>query len=244
MIGLDKFIQESGATLFGYADISMLPEDARKGLPRGISIGVALAPEIVGRIPSGPHLEYVEAYDNLNARLDEICLKVCDYLVQRGYQAVPQTTTYVSAQRKNNEKGYAAIPHKTVAALSGLGWITKSSLLVTKSYGSAVRITSLLTDAPMATKPVTYACLCGDCRICVDACPGHAIKNMTWNVHADRDELIDYSACRDTVHSRGMELEQDHATCGICLAVCPYTQNYVKYGIIYSTECCKKKPSV
>ncbi len=231
MIGLDELIKDAGADLFGYADLSMLPEAAGQGLPRGISIGIAINPDIVGRIPTGPHAEYVEAYDSLNARLDEICTRVGEYMVERGYRAVPQTTAHVSAQRRTHEKGYAAMPHKTVAALAGLGWITKSSLLVTRAYGSAVRFTSILTDAPLVTEPATYACLCGNCSLCADSCPGHAIRNKTWNVHVDRDELIDFAACRETVKSRGVASGKDHATCGICMSVCPHTQQYVKNGM-------------
>ena len=42
------------------------------------------------------------------------------------------------------------MPHKTVAVHAGLGWIGKSALFVTEKYGSAVRLTSVLTDAPLS----------------------------------------------------------------------------------------------
>ena len=225
---LERILYEAGASLVGYADLHALPHDARKGLPRGIAIGIALPPEIVADIPTGPHMAYIDEYDRLNAKLDEICLLASQYLTEKGYETIPQTVGAVNAQRRNHPKGYADIPHKTVAALAGLGWITKSSLLVTERYGSALRLTSILTDAPVETKPVPYHCLCGDCRVCVDACPGNAIRNVTWSIYADRDDLIDYSACRATVTSRGKKLGKDHAACGICMAVCPYTRKYVK----------------
>ena len=53
------------------------------------------------------------------------------------------------------------------------------------------------------------------------------IKDREWTIDTDRDELIDYHACRETVKQRGEKLGIDHGACGVCMAVCPYTQRYV-----------------
>ena len=44
-----------------------------------------------------------------------------------------------------------ALPHKTIATRAGIGWIGKSALLVTAKYGSAIRLSSILTDTPIET---------------------------------------------------------------------------------------------
>ena len=88
----------------------------------------------------------------------------------RGYRAIAQTTTHV----RTHQHGRALVPHKSVAALAGFGWIAKNSLLITPQFGSAQRLTSVLTDMPLKTTPSSYFCQCGDCAICVDACPAGA----------------------------------------------------------------------
>ena len=66
-------------------------------------------------------------------------------LLENGYQSYANTTKAV----KQDDNWCTPLPHKTVATRTGLGWIGKNCLLVTKEYGSAVRLSSLLTDAPL-----------------------------------------------------------------------------------------------
>jgi epoxyqueuosine reductase QueG len=80
---------------------------------------------------------------------------------------------------------------------------------------------------PLVTEPHQYECKCGTCTICVDACPGHAIKNKIWTIQTDRDELVDVAACREATLSRGKEYGKVYGTCGICVAVCPYTKKHL-----------------
>lgn len=232
MENLRDYVLGLGADLVGFADLSSLPSENRLGLPHGISIAIALKASITSLIPKGASMEYYDEYNRLNAELDAISQRAYEYLTARGYRAVAQTVGFVQKQRSekypDNPAGPALLPHKTVAALSGLGWIGKNSLLITEKYGSAVRLTSVLTNAPLPVSKAAYKCLCGDCEACVRACPGAAIKNREWSPEADRDELIDFYACRETVISRGKALGIKNAACGICMAVCPYTKKYLK----------------
>lgn len=228
---LKDYIYSLGADLVGFADISAVPPEHRFHMPYGISIGIALNPEIVSLIPQKTTVEYINEYDTVTDKLDNICELTYKYITEKGYDAVAQTVKFVKDQRSQNESdqsaGNALVPHKTVAALSGLGWISKSSLLLTKQYGSAVRLTSLLTNAPLNAVSSKYECLCGDCTICVDACPGNAIKNKTWDINVEREDLIDFYACRKITEKRGEALNKMHTTCGICMAVCPHTKKYL-----------------
>ncbi len=230
---LKAYLLSRGADLVGYAALSRISADRRCGMPYGVSIGIALPSSLVKRLPSGEAIsEYGEEYDRLNEKLDAICLSAAAYIREKGYRALPQTIAFVSRQRAENKTdsnpGRALLPHKTVAALSGMGWISKSSLLITPEYGSALRLTSLLTEMPLNAVTAEYACRCGDCTLCVDACPGHAIKNRTWDVFADRDDLIDFSKCRTVTLSRGQPYNRTSGTCGICVAVCPFTRTHIE----------------
>jgi len=210
-----------------------LPGDRRADMLYGIAIAIAVDPAIVPFIPERATMEYYNEYQRINEKLDMISLAVQEHLSQQGYTAIAQTVGFVKKQRAQNDPqpdSRASMPHKTVAALAGLGWIGKSSLLITERYGSAVRISSVLTDAPLAVNNAVYKCLCGSCRVCGEACPGHVIKGREWTMDTDRDDLIDFYACRETVRKRGETLGIDHGACGICMAVCPYTQRYVRYN--------------
>ena len=158
---LKEYLLASGADIVGYADLTQLASDCRSNFPYGISIGKALNTEIVRQIPSNTAIEaYGEAYDQLNDSLDTLCLLTGKFIEDQGYHALPQTTMYVREQNP----GRAQLPHKTVAALAGLGWISKSSLLITPQFGSAIRITSVLTDMPLKTTHYKYWCQCGACK--------------------------------------------------------------------------------
>ena len=54
-----------------------------------------------------------------------------------------------AAERIDNERVCATMPHKAVAYLSGFGWIGKNCLLITPDNGPRVRWTTVLTDAPL-----------------------------------------------------------------------------------------------
>ena len=228
-VELKDFIFSQEVSIFGFADIGILPEQDRHEMPFGIAVGIAVNPEIVSKIPLGPNIRYFNEYDNLNKKLDEISISISNYLHEQGYKAIAQTVEYLKNERKLHTKHHAPVPHKTIAALAGLGWISKSSMLITKEYGSAVRLTSVMTDAPLETHRYEYRCLCGDCCICIDSCPGNAIKNNLWYSGIDREELVSISECTEVVIERGKSFGRDHTTCGICMAVCPYTKKYINF---------------
>ncbi|WP_051824058.1 4Fe-4S double cluster binding domain-containing protein [Clostridium sulfidigenes] len=136
-----------------------------------------------------------------------------------------QTSTYVTS----DENLTTYLPHKTVATRAGMGWIGKNALLVTQQYGSAVRISSVLTDMPVIPDMPINDSRCGKCSKCVDDCPATAIKGKLWNINSTREELLDPFKCRkkarELLRQRiGIEM----SLCGKCIEICPYTQQYIK----------------
>ena len=67
---------------------------------------------------------------------------------KHGYAAIAMTRSHVGNGEADDN---TVLPHKTVATRAGIGWIGKSALLVTEQYGSMIRISSILTDAPLET---------------------------------------------------------------------------------------------
>jgi epoxyqueuosine reductase QueG len=92
-----------------------------------------------------------------------------------------------------------------------------------------VRISTLLTDAPLITNSPYDSSLCGDCTACVNACPAKAIKGNLWDIYKLRDEIVDPNACRKVARRRAMKSFGIESTqCGKCIEVCPYTRKYLK----------------
>lgn len=122
-----------------------------------------------------------------------------------------------------------AFPYKTSATRAGLGWVGKCALLVTPEYGSAVRLTAVLTDAPLVPGEPIQESRCGSCRSCVEACPGQAIMDTLWYAGIPREKLVDIPQCDKTARDIAeQKLGKRTTMCGRCFAVCPYTQKYVR----------------
>jgi epoxyqueuosine reductase len=90
----------------------------------------------------------------------------------------------------------AKFPHKLAAVRAGLGWIGKTSLLITPQYGPRVTLATLLIDSDLpGGEPITES-KCGKCMICVEACPYGCIKGVNWYPGVLRNELFDAHLCR------------------------------------------------
>ncbi|NIN01711.1 MAG: epoxyqueuosine reductase, partial [candidate division Zixibacteria bacterium] len=98
---------------------------------------------------------------------------------------------------------------------------------MTEKYGSAIRITTVLTDAELdAAVPVVLS-RCGDCVICADSCPGHAPSGEDWTSNRERGSFFDAFACAGAARKQALaKLSVDDTICGICIAVCPWTVKY------------------
>lgn len=218
---LRGFLMENGASLVGFADLSDLDEC---DFSNGISIAIKLPKHIIREIGDGPTREYFDMYHEVNSQLDDLG-QICEnYIQSHGYRAAALTTGNVTTYGNYRSK----IPHKTVAAYAGLGWIGKCALLITKEYGAAVRLMSVLTDAPLHTNLSVLEPQCGGCMKCTKACPGKAISGHNWHRGMDRDEIVDVESCSMCAKALCRERFQETATlCGKCIEVCPYTRSYI-----------------
>jgi epoxyqueuosine reductase QueG len=156
-------------------------------------------------------LYWHHVYGVVTPALDLLANDVARWLAARGYRAlaVPASMPY------NLPRLQGIFSHKLGARLAGLGWIGKSSLLLTEQFGPRVRFVTVLTDAPLETgSPMERGC--GGCRICVDACPVGAFTGAEFR---DTDELaVRFNAPQCS------EYRRNHA-CGVCVASCPKGMN-------------------
>ena len=216
----------AGASLVGFADISELPAAARGEMTSAISIAVALDAAIISGISEGPTRRYYQEYTRINEFLVSLCSGVDEFLRNRGHKAKAISPT-IRIDGSMAETLTTPLPHKTVATRAGLGWIGKSALLITKTYGPAVRFATVLTDAPVeAGEPVDES-HCGDCVKCVERCPARAIAGKNWRKGLDRQTIYDAHACCAMAKSLTGPKGIPATICGICINACPWTQKYI-----------------
>ena len=219
---LEKLLRDKGAALVGAGDMRDVNGCS---YPVGVAVAVPVPAHVVADLKTAPTKEYYELYDILNDSLNHIIKEGESFLKERGFDALARTTDIVEVDEDFN----SGLPHKTVATRAGLGWIGKNNLLVTPEYGSAIRISSLLTDAPLETAEPYLESKCGACRLCVDACPGKALKGTLWSTGMLREEIVDVWKCYEAqleIMKAATGLDTD--LCGRCFAVCARTQSYLK----------------
>lgn len=219
---ITDLLRSMGADLVGFGDVTGLAPD---GYRTAVVAAIALPLDIIDDIPIGPTPAYMDTYNRYNARLDQMSDAAAELLRQEGYRALPLTRANSSW---DHESMTSPFPYKTAATRAGLGWIGKCALLVTPEYGSAVRLTVTLTDAPLdIAQPVTQS-RCGSCTACMEACPGHAIQGALWEAGMSRNLLVNAAVCQQTAGDFSQKtLGRRTTICGRCFAACPYTKAYV-----------------
>ncbi len=229
---IKQAVIELGADLVGIADvkdlngIKTIPENLLEPFDCAISIAVKLPGSVFEQINDQPTPNYANVYLTANRLLDEVAFKLSNLIESDGYQTLPVP----ASQALDRENWYAAISHKAVARVAGIGWQGKNLLLITPEYGSRVRLASVLTSAPL-TPDNPMANRCGKCMACRDACPVNAIKGVNTDTHYEnRNQALYFDRCKDKLTKEFAPLPDIGAPmCGICIKVCPYVKKGKKH---------------
>jgi epoxyqueuosine reductase len=120
---------------------------------------------------------------------------------------------------------YVTLAEKPLARKAGLGFYGKNGVIITPRHGSCVVLGEILTDLELDPDPPLETG-CGDCRICMDACPSGAIPEPH---RLNRDRCIQFlSGRRRTVPLDIREMWEDRLYgCSTCQDVCPHNMDRI-----------------
>ncbi len=136
---------------------------------------------------------------------------------------------------------------KAAATLAGLGWIGKQTLCITPTLGPHVRWCCVVTDAVLPTDEPFTEDLCGDCDLCVRACPTGAIMPGP-SQGVEPGKKVDFWKCivpQEMLAAPGSawrKLAPHYSPrgsheCLICLDACPIgREEHERRAMLYSTR--------
>jgi len=217
---ISEWMKARQIALWGAADLrrfSTPVDDTGKGFPFALSWAIPVNPQIMGTVRNGPNESYAAEYERVNTLIRLQSEALAGELRTRGVRSKPLAPS--DRTDKVNIKG--DFPHKTAATRSGLGWIGRHCQLITRPFGSWVRLGTVFTDLELPCGPPIERSFCGRCTQCVDSCPAKALKGAAWHPGIAREEILDVRLCDSWKKEHYYRFHQGH-NCGICSAVCPY----------------------
>jgi epoxyqueuosine reductase len=164
---------------------------------------------------------------------DSSALKISKYAFGRDYHKVIKSKLKILITELQSAIGNfqarcfvdsAPVMERDWAKRSGLGWVGKHTLLLSKQKGSYFFLAEIISDLELTyDSPVSDHC--GTCTNCIDACPTDAILENGY--------ILDASKCISylTIELKGAipELYSDKMEdwifgCDICQDVCPWNR--------------------
>jgi epoxyqueuosine reductase len=160
-------------------------------------------PEGHGRLP---RYTWFDAYAQLREKLDELGRRLGG-----SYRVLVDANQHVDRE---------------AAARSGVGFYGKNTLLITRRHGSWVVLGTLIADVELEPTP-PLGLDCGECRLCIDACPTGAL---------DEPGTLDSTRCLSYWTQAQAPPPAEYRAglgaqvygCDICQDVCPWNRGIEK----------------
>lgn len=221
-----EWIEAKSITVWGAADLrnfsTPLDHEGNK-FPFAIAWAIPMNPKIMASIQNGPNQPYADEYAKVNNHINELSVALSAEIEKRGFKSKP----LAASVRSDTVNIKGDFPHKTVATRAGLGWVGRHCQLITRQFGSWVRLGTVFTDIELPCGPTINRNFCGKCMSCVEACPANALTGNAWHPGMPREDILDVRACDQWKKENYFQYHKGH-NCGICSAVCPHGLKVLK----------------
>jgi epoxyqueuosine reductase len=193
---------DNGADRVGIADAALLPgqtENLQRLLPGARRVVVTLSrhslPALESACNEAGQFDTIHTYEECARAAHKVARRIEDL----GYLAiaVPAFIPLDMRAPRNGMRG--EINWREAAVLAGLGSWGENGLLVTKDFGSAVRLCGVATTAPLTADAPLKDDVCDHCQDCVAACPVQALSGAG---------KIDKKKCGDHIFRYGFRAFQ------------------------------------
>jgi epoxyqueuosine reductase len=195
----------------------------RRGSPAG------LWPEVRSIVMLG--LSYAPEHDPMEMLAERGTAALATYATRRDYHDVikgrlKELAGYLAAKAGADVKVFvdtAPVMEKALAAASGLGWVGKHSVVISREHGSWLLLGAIFTTAELPPDEPEVP-RCGSCTRCLDVCPTAAFP---------RPHVLDARRCIAylTIEHKGHIASEFREAignrvfgCDDCLAVCPWNK--------------------
>lgn len=167
-------------------------------------------------------------------------LKVSKYALGDDYHHVIKEMLFKLAADLKSEAGdinfrvftdSAPVLDRAWAVNSGLGWIGKNSMMISRKHGSYFFIAEIITDLELEYDDPFGGNYCGDCSRCMDACPTGAIVAPRT---LDASKCISYLTIelKDSIPQEFKGKTNNWIFgCDVCQDVCPWNKFSIKHSI-------------
>lgn len=121
------------------------------------------------------------------------------------------------------------LPERYIAYLSGIGFIGKNKMLITKKYGSYVFLGEIITDL-IIDEDKPKESLCGKCNLCQKHCPTNALVVNNSNI------CLSYITQKKDIEDKWFsKLDGRLFGCDTCQDICPYNKE-VQFSDIFELK--------
>lgn len=169
-----------------------------------------------GRLNSAPHEDaYIEVMAQYG-RAGVAAKRLANWIRERGFPAEAKTGPMT--------EDVLMIP---AAIQAGLGELGKHGSMIHRRFGANFRLSMVTTDLPVTPDaPDIFGAdlFCQSCQVCTRACPPDAIAPEKQTVRGTEKWYVDFDKC--------LPYFVENETCGICLAVCPWSRPGVADNLV------------
>lgn len=188
-----KLAKERGADLVGIASVERFSNAPLMLSPNGL-LPTAKSVVVVATYFLDASMELMEKeyrlheYDlyginqsgtGMNHRMEHIAFYVARFLEKQGHKSLPIASSNIWRFRPYKDIDHPFAPdlvHRYAGVAAGLGELGWHGVFMTPEFGPRVRLTSIVTEAPLEPTPMYEGpALCDRCMECAKRCPTQAL---------------------------------------------------------------------